>query len=238
MKDIKLKVLICSITSALLFSLASCTTYESRPETYYPKTSKAETVPAGSKYVIASWYGADFNGRPTASGEIFDMHKKTCAHKEYPFGTKLMVTNTLNDKSVECTVNDRGPFIPGRDLDLSYFCAKEIGLISTGTAKVRIDYLDRDTRYVKYIKYSSSGDKVPVTIQVGSFKDESNASRLKTALEFKYSGVHVTEAEIKGVTYYRVRIGKFKNKDEARDFAKKLADEGYDVLVIGYSEQV
>lgn len=237
-KSLELKSLICSALVAALFLFASCSSYEVRPETSYPKTSKTETVPSGSKYGIASWYGADFHGRPTASGEIFDMYKKTCAHKEYPFGTRLMVTNTLNGKSVECTVNDRGPFIPGREIDLSYFCAKEIGLIPTGTARVRMDYLDRDMRYIKYIKYSSSGDKGPFTVQIGSFKDESNASRLKSALALKYSGAHITEADVKGVRYYRVRIGKFKNKDEAKVFAEKLAEEGYDVLVTGYSEQV
>src|SRR5512141_720386 len=82
-----------------------------------------------SGYAIASWYGAEFNGKPTASGEIYDMNGYTCAHKEYPFGTRLKITNTINDKSIHCIVNDRGPFVAGRDVDLSYAAAKDIELL-------------------------------------------------------------------------------------------------------------
>ncbi len=214
----------------LLSFLASCATsrYES-----YPETSPTET-----KYIVASWYGSDFHGRPTSSGEPFNMYAKTCAHKEYPFGTRLKVTNMANNKYVECTINDRGPFVAGRDLDLSYACAKEIGLIGTGTGKVRIDYLGRDNSYIKYIKYSSTSNKGPFTIQVGSFKEPANAARLKKALEFKYDRVYVIDTEIDGSIYYRVRIGKFNTKDDAYNIAKTLADEGYSILIKHYDERI
>jgi rare lipoprotein A len=185
---------------------------------------------------VASWYGPDFQGKPTSSGEIYDMNALTCAHREYPFGTKLKVTNVSNNKSVNCTVNDRGPFISGRELDLSYAAAKEIGLIGQGTAEVRIEYIGRDTSYMKEVKYLS--DKGPFTIQVGSFKELPNASRLKMSLDLKYSMIYLTEAKIRGSRFYRVRIGKFSIKEEAYKIARILADEGYSVFIVRYEEKI
>ncbi|MFZ6016669.1 MAG: septal ring lytic transglycosylase RlpA family protein [Nitrospirota bacterium] len=69
---------------------------------------------------MASWYVPDFHGRPTSSGELFNMYAFTCAHREHPFGTRLKVTSISNNKTVSCVINDRGPFVSGRDLDLSY----------------------------------------------------------------------------------------------------------------------
>ena len=86
---------------------------------------------------VASWYGPGFQGRRTASGERFNMHKFTCAHKSLPFGTELEVTHLSNGKSVAVRVNDRGPFVRGRVLDLSYAAAQKIGLVGSGHAPVR-----------------------------------------------------------------------------------------------------
>jgi rare lipoprotein A len=185
---------------------------------------------------VASWYGPDFHGKPTSSGEIYDMNGLTCAHREYPFGTKLKVTNVSNNKSVNCTVNDRGPFVSGRDLDLSYAAAREIGLIGQGTSEVRIEYIGRDTSYMKEVRYLS--DTGPFTIQVGSFKEFSNASRLKLSLDLKYTAIYLTEAKIRGSRYYRVRIGKFSIKEEAYRLAKTLADEGYSVFIVRYEDRI
>jgi len=97
------------------------------------------TIKKGSFTGIASYYADKFHGKKTASGEIFNMYKFTCAHKTLPFGTKLKVTNLLNSKSVVVTVNDRGPFVQGRVLDLSKAAAEKIDLIKTGTAKVKCE---------------------------------------------------------------------------------------------------
>lgn len=94
------------------------------------------------EYGMASYYGKDFHGRKTASGEPFNMHDFTCAHKKYPFGTKLRVTNQENKKTVIVRVNDRGPFIKGRIIDLSYAAAKKIDMIRSGVVKVKIERLE------------------------------------------------------------------------------------------------
>ncbi len=92
-------------------------------------------------YGIASYYGDEFHGRKTASGEIYDKWELTCAHKTFEFGTKLKVTNLKNKKSVIVRVNDRGPFVKGRIIDLSYAAGKKIDMISDGIVKVKIEVL-------------------------------------------------------------------------------------------------
>jgi rare lipoprotein A len=205
-----------------VFALISCAS-----------TQRLDYKPTRS-YMTASWYGPKFNGRPTSSGERFDMHGHTAAHKTLVFGTKLRVTNPDTDRSVNVVVNDRGPFIRGRDLDLSYGAAKAIGLTGKGVGRVKVEYLGRDMRYVKRIAYQPSlpvNSSVPLTIQVGSFEDRSNAFRLKRGLDIKYSNVQVFRARVKGRFVYRVKVGKFDNRDAAYRTAKELADEGYDTLI-------
>ncbi len=95
-----------------------------------------------SQVGIASWYGEEFHGRPTSSGEIFDMYKLTAAHKELPLGTRVLVTNLKNRKRVVVKINDRGPFVQGRIIDLSYGAAKKIGMLADGVVKVRIEVVN------------------------------------------------------------------------------------------------
>ena len=97
--------------------------------------------PENVSYMVTSFYGKKFHGRTTANGEIFDMNKLSGAHKTLPFGTKLRVTNEDNGKSVVILINDRGPFIKGRELDLSKAAAKEIGLIPYGVKKLKVEIL-------------------------------------------------------------------------------------------------
>lgn len=92
--------------------------------------------------MVASWYGPKYHGRQTASGEVFDMNRLTAAHKTLPFGTRLKVTHVGNHRSVIVKVNDRGPFISGRDLDLSYGAAKKLGMVEQGVARVKIERLN------------------------------------------------------------------------------------------------
>jgi peptidoglycan lytic transglycosylase len=187
-------------------------------------------------YAVASWYGPEFQGKPTSSGEIFNMYAYTCAHKEYPFGTILKVRNLSNNRSVICTVNDRGPFVSGRDIDLSYTAAKEIGLIGTGTARVWIQDMGRDSSYEREVQYLAG--EGPFTIQIGSFQDLANADRLKKALTFKYGNVYIKEADIRGKRFYRVRIGRFQLKAVAGQLGETLAEEGYPVIITAYDENI
>jgi rare lipoprotein A len=94
----------------------------------------------------ASWYGEPHHGRRTASGEIFDMHELTAAHPSLPMGTRLLVTNLRTGRSVEVRVNDRGPVVDGRILDLSYAAARRLGAVDDGVVPVSIRVLDRPDR--------------------------------------------------------------------------------------------
>lgn len=95
---------------------------------------------------MASYYADEFNGRKTSSGEIFDMNKMTCAHQTFEFGTKLRVVNLDNGKTCEVIVNDRGPFVADRIIDLSFAAARSIGMIGPGTAHVRLEVLERGVK--------------------------------------------------------------------------------------------
>ncbi len=201
----------------LLFSACSTVRHEARPP---------------SSYGVASWYGREFQGRPTSSGEIFDMYKKTCAHREYAFGTRMRVTNPANGKSVECVVNDRGPFVAGRDIDLSFAAAREIELIGSGTSRVFFEVTGRDVSYIRSVEVRADARSGPFTIQVGSFTDAQNAVRMKAALDLKYRDVSVQEADVRGTIYYRVRVGIFGSLTEASTYAKQLGQEGYTPFVI------
>lgn len=209
-----------------------------RPEPQKP----AEKEPIGNieriegvrQRVVASWYGKDFHGRPTASGEQFNMFALTCAHREFVFGTMLRITNPYNNKTTQCTVNDRGPFVQGRDLDMSYGTAKEINFIGIGVGNVDIEPFARDLRYVKIVR--GNVIKGLMTIQIGSFREEANAKRLKQGLDLKYKDVYILQVLINGIKYHRVRIGTFKDANEIRIVAEKLAQEGYDTLITQYEK--
>lgn len=209
--------------SLLIAFLASCSSVRARTSTA-PVSEKTNTV--------ASWYGPKFHGRPTASGEIFDMYAMTCAHKEYPFGTRLKVTNMENNRSAECVVNDRGPFVEGRDIDLSYAVAKEIGVIGPGVTRVTLETKGRDASYIRPVKVQTSEMKGPFAIQVGAFTESIKAIQLKVALRQKYVNVYVQETEVNGETYYRVRVGNYQDYNNALSVAEKLGQEGYQALLL------
>ena len=208
------------LLTPFLLILASCSPYPSRVGSDFK-----------SQVGYASWYGSDFHGRATASGEVYDMHAMTAAHRILPFGTVVVVTNLENNREIKVIVNDRGPFVRGRIIDLSYGAAKGIGMAEAGLAKVRIEPVGRDTGYIRHVKVSGDVEG-PYVVQIGSFIEKDNAKRLKEAVSWKYSGVYVTKAEISGRTFFRVRLGSFKNRKKAIRLAETLADEGYEVAVM------
>lgn len=113
---------------------------EAKPETKpAPRPeAKPEPGPGGGQTGEASWYGEPHHGRPTASGEIYDMNQLTAAHRTLPLGTRVLVTNLKNGRAVEVRINDRGPSVEGRIIDLSFAAAKELGAVPSGTIPVRI----------------------------------------------------------------------------------------------------
>ena len=173
--------------------------------------------PYASGYIergIASWYGEEFHGRPTSSGEIYDMHALTAAHKLMPLGTVAKVTNLENGRSVIVKINDRGPFIDDRIIDLSYGSAGAIDMVETGLAPVEIEVLKWGERISNF------------TIQVGSFVIQENAIRLKDRLEQKYADVYIVPFDKDDMKFYRVRVGVMKDIKEAEQLAGELSATG------------
>jgi rare lipoprotein A len=109
---------------------------------------------------IASWYGKDFHGKKTSSGDIYDMHKLTAAHKELPLGTRVRVTNLENRRQVDVLINDRGPFVRGRIIDLSYAAAKALDMVDQGTALVRITLLSPPSAIITFFLRSMASTSV------------------------------------------------------------------------------
>ncbi len=211
----------------ILFFLTSCSQeVEKRDYDLVEETSE------GTTYMVASWYGEKFHGRPTSSGEIYDMYGLTAAHKTLPFGTKLKILNPFNGKTIKVVINDRGPFIEGRELDLSYGAAKALGMLEVGVAKMKIDFMGRDLSYTKRALIKS--DRGPYTIQVSAFSNRSNASRLKQTLDRSYKKVYIVPAVVNDKKIYRVRIGEYSQKEAALRTAEHLAEEGYATMVVTY----
>lgn len=188
-------------------------------KTYFP-------LPSAEGYeevCIASWYGPGFHQNKSSSGEIYDMHDFTAAHKILPLGTYVLVKNLENGKQVVVRVNDRGPFVEDRCIDLSYAAAKELEIIGKGLAKVKIIALSEGIITDEGIVYKN----IPnirfreFYLQVGAFKNYQNALRLKLELEKEFQKVNI-EAFQKGDTlFYRVQI--YLNNDLYE--ALKLAEE-------------
>lgn len=159
----------------------------------------------------ASFYGADFHGKKTSNGETFDMNGYTCANKVLPFDTILKVTNLDNDKSVEVRVNDRGPFVLGRDIDLSTQAAKDLGMVKNGLADVKIEIV-----------------KLGPATKLSS--DTATAARkLMLGLYGKLGEAEVEDYVAKKT--WDIQVATFSEKETARKFAKRLYDMGFTSLV-------
>jgi rare lipoprotein A len=144
---------------------------------------------------LASWYGGKFHGRLTSSGEVFDTNTLTAAHKSLPFGTLVKVTNLDNGLSTVVKINDRGPFVEGRIIDLSRAAADEIGMLGQGVARVSLE-----------IEAFAATDKDIYAIQVGAYGLEANAERAKLTLEsaglfvtIEKTGLNVARVLVRGV---------------------------------------
>lgn len=171
----------------------------------------------------ASWYGGRFHGQATASGEIFNKWDNTAAHRKLPLGTWLIVERVSNGRQVKVKVNDRGPFVEGRIIDLARGAAGELNMVDDGVAQVRLYRIGGPDAEVD----RSTGGYF--TIQVGSFTEKSNALDLKTKLSKQFDDVHVTYAYDK---YHRVRVGKYDSEGEADATSETLRSMGMNTWVV------
>jgi rare lipoprotein A len=225
---------------ALLCFISGCATSQPPPQkpAGYPKPYKVfgkwyQPLPDSKGFRqrgIASWYGKDFHGKKTSNGEIYDMYAMTAAHKTLPLGTYVRVHHLENNRKLEVRINDRGPFVRGRIIDLSYTAAKELGLVGPGTAKVEIVALGTPAAtdggtgrtFVQGDYYSGN-----FTFQVGAFSNRENAERLKRKLDEQYKNAHITRYDRGDKIFYRVRVGAFKTLEDAVVNEAILIQDGY-----------
>jgi len=179
------------------------------------------TAPRDQEVGVASWYGEPFHGQLTANGETYDMHTYTAAHRLYPFGTRLRVTNLENGRSVMVRVNDRGPFVRGRIIDLSFAAATDLGMVPHGTTRVRL----------QRVSVPVSVEESAYTVQIGAFVEQASALTLQRRLADRYADVWVSPVRLNGATYYRVRVGRVATIAEAERLAGRLDHEGFTSFV-------
>lgn len=204
--------------------------------TYYP-------LPDGEGFVqegMASWYGRPFHGRRASSGEIFDMHDNTAAHKTLPFGTYVKVENRSTHREVIVRINDRGPFVKERIIDLSYAAGKAIGLIGPGVEPVRLVALSKEVGKIRsgntYKTLVEAKDLYTgkFTIQVGAFENAETARRLKERLSVIFDSVTITTyMRYDDITFYRVRVSLSDDLTKAGHIVERLEYLGFsDVFIV------
>jgi len=204
-------------------------------KTYYPKQSSRGYVERG----IASWYGTKFHGRKTSSGERYDMHQMTAAHKTLPLPTYALVNNLENGRSAIVKVNDRGPFVGDRIIDLSYAAAKKLGVDQKGTARVEvmsIDPRDHDGKVPRMRRVAAERQRrhradMPVYVQVGAFGTRDNAEQLRRRLKgLLQDPVQVSKAGAGPASatprLYKVRVGPIASRSDADILSRKLTSLG------------
>ena len=234
------------LVATLLTILFGCATTPDPPPKQpagYPKPYKVfgkwyQPLPDSKGFQqrgIASWYGKDFHGKKTSNGEIYDMYALTAAHKTLPLGTYVRVRNLENNRTLEVRINDRGPFVRGRIIDLSYTAAKDIGIVGPGTARVEVVALGTPATtdggssrsYVQGDYFSGN-----FTYQIGAFVNRENAEKQKRKLAEKYKNAHITVFDRGDQVFYRVRVGKFKTLEDAVRHELILIEGGYSNAIL------
>ncbi len=200
---------------------------------YYPIPSAQGFEEDG----IASWYGRKFHGRKTSNGERYDMYGMTAAHKTLPMGTMLLVENRENGKSTVVRVNDRGPFVKGRIIDLSYTAADKIGLIGPGTAKVKIaalgEAVQEPTSPSTPVQLKQQDfDTGKFYIQVGAFERKEKARLLAKRFAALGRDVIIQQFPAAGISLYRVMVFSGTSLDRAKRDEKHLEKSGFPYALI------
>jgi rare lipoprotein A len=173
--------------------------------------------PGSAESGLASWYGDPYHGRPTASGEVYDMEQLTAAHRTLPFETRVEVTNLKNSKQVEVRITDRGPFIDGRIIDLSRAAARELDMLRDGVVPVRLRIVEPPASEAAY------------AVQAGAFADRGRAEALRDSLPFSDARILPPQGD---PPLWRVLVGSAINMDEARRLAAAVKELTGDALVV------
>lgn len=188
-------------------------------KTYYPL---AEVEGGWEEEGVASWYGPGFHGQKTSCGETYDMNAFTAAHKVLPMQTHIRVQNLENGKVADLRVNDRGPFVAGRIVDLSRAGAQALGVVGPGTARVRLTVLGGAGMSPAAVVAAVARETFYV--QVGAFTVQANAERLARELKGGgYPSTRIQEAVVAGVRYWRVQAGTFAGTAHANEGLSRLA---------------
>ncbi len=190
----------------------------------------------------ASFYGADFHGKRTSNNEKYNMYAYTCANKELPFDTILKVTNLANGKTVQVRVNDRGPFVSGRTVDLSTQAAIDLEMTKAGLAAVKLEIVKRgpDTKLSR--DTAASAKKIMANIEAKSSSQKTTSTRAtaaggknvsggKTASSGITASSKLADAEVPAGKIWDIQVASFSSKSNATEFAKKLSKEGFKSIV-------
>jgi rare lipoprotein A len=221
-----------------LVLLAGCGLFRRGPE-------KLDAVPGATQTGVASWYGPGFHGRQTANGEIYDQHALTAAHRTLPLGTWVRVTNVAGERAVVVRVNDRGPYVDDRVIDLSLAAAQRIDLVRPGVAPVRIEVLEGPTRQ-PLLPISAPRPVAPsapplpappaagarYAVHAGTFADYQRARFEQQRLAADGARAVLALVEAPEARYYQVRLGPFDDADEAARVARRIAALGLPALVV------
>src|SRR5208282_4000597 len=215
-----------ALTVAMSVLFAACSTYRPAQLPPPPPAPAPQPTPTPQVVGMASWYGPGFQGHKDAAGGVYDQEDLTAASIAFPLGSRVMVTNLDNDRSVEVKITDRGPFKKGRKIDLSHKAARMIGMLDQGTARVRIALISKPagTRDV--------GAPLRYFVQVGSFSEQQNAEQVRRALASSYPDVHVEVLDADHRRYYRVRMGAFATRSAAEARASGATRFGLPVVII------
>ena len=193
--------------------------------------------------VTASYYAEDFHGKRTSNGERFNMNDYTCAHKALPFDTILKVTNLSNGKTCNVRVNDRGPFVASREIDLSKAAAIKLGMIGSGTAIVKLEIVKRGPETKLSQQTAASASKIMAKLGGGSSSGASNSgsaggtkSSKNSAKSKSTASTAKKSANLTPGTYWDIQLGAFSTKENAKEFARRLSRAGFENIVLQTSD--
>lgn len=209
--------------------------YKIMGKKYYPLPSSEGYVKEGT----ASWYGRKFHGRKTSNGETYNMYGKTAAHKTLPMNTYVLVKNLENDREMVLRINDRGPFVKGRIIDLSLRAAQELGVVKNGTAKVKLTAMGEAATFTKEGKTMDrflphqDFTKGDFYVQIGAFSNQDNAARLRQTMTEWGKKPEVLLYDRSDQLFYQVQVYAGSTMTAAKQTEQSLEQAGFhDAFII------